>query len=172
MAICTKDFVELIVRPSLLFMGFGGLAAEQMLIGTACVESQMGYDLRQIDGPAIGIYQMQPGDYEDIHKNYLSHQSAIRTRLFNACGMVQFSATAIPPSDFMTYNLKYATIMARLHYFRVKQPLPAPGDVSGQATYWKTYYNTISGKGDESAYKQNWERFAKKYYNPESNITT
>ena len=39
----------------------------------------------------------------------------------------------------------FATIMCRLHYLRV--PSPIPNNRLNRASYWKTYYNTIAGKG-------------------------
>ena len=55
-------------------------------------------------------------------------------------------------AEEMTGNLYYATAMCRVHYRRVKEPIP--NTVIGQAQYWKRYYNTPLGKGTEENYIQ------------------
>ena len=43
--------------------------------------------------------------------------------------------------------------ICRLHYFRVKAPLPALYDVDGRAAYWKAHYNTPLGAGTVEEFK-------------------
>jgi hypothetical protein len=49
--------------------------------------------------------------------------------------------------------------MARIHYMRVPAALPKAGDVSGQANYWKQYYNTPLGKGKPQEYIEKWQHY-------------
>jgi hypothetical protein len=37
--------------------------------------------------------------------------------------------------------------MCRVHYRRVREPLPPAGDVEAQAGYWKAHYNIDAGAG-------------------------
>ena len=48
--------------------------------------------------------------------------------------------------------------MARVHYLRVPQPLPAADDIDGLARYWKAHWNTREGAGTP-------ERFVESYRN-------
>ena len=48
--------------------------------------------------------------------------------------------------DLETNDL-YACAMCRIHYQRVREPLPDADDLEGQAAYWKAHYNTPLGAG-------------------------
>ena len=39
----------------------------------------------------------------------------------------------------------YSGLAARLYLVRIRAPIPS--DLTSQARYWKTYYNTAAGKG-------------------------
>ena len=54
MGIHPKHLAEYVIRPSLKPLGLYSLEAEQLLLGTAAVESQLGFYLHQIKGPALG----------------------------------------------------------------------------------------------------------------------
>jgi len=50
-----------IIAPALRHIGMWSGAAENLLLGTAAVESRMGTYLRQVGGgPALGIWQVEP----------------------------------------------------------------------------------------------------------------
>lgn len=125
-------------------------AAVELLLGTAAVESQAGTYLAQINGPALGVFQMEPATYDDIWNNYMSYKQALYDKIR------MHYLTASPQT--MIYDLRYATIMARIHYRRVPAALPQAGDRAAQAAYWKRFYNTHLGKGTEEKYLQAWEK--------------
>lgn len=56
-------------------------------------------------------------------------------------------------------NDRIGVLFARLHYFRVSNPIP--GSVEEQAAYWKKYYNTSAGKGTVWEYVASWERYCR-----------
>lgn len=60
-------------------------------------------------------------------------------------------------------NLAYAAALCRAHYFRRPEPLPAAGDVEGQAAYWKRHYNTRFGKGTPDQYVRDWRELVAPY---------
>ncbi len=159
-----SDFVECIVRPSLKAAGLHSDPAEKLLVGTACQESHLGRYLVQIDGPALGLYQMEPGTHDDIHVNFLKYHDDLRVHIFRTSGMPLYRNDEMPSPTNLIYNLRYATLMARAHYLRFKPPLPHEDDIEGQALYWKKFYNTDHGKGKPEEYLNNWERLAKLYY--------
>ena len=144
-----------VIRPVLRDIGLCGVAAEALVLGTACQESRCGTWLTQLEhGPARGIYQMEPATHDDIWDRWLIHDQELmkkvnrwRVRFGNGAG-----------ADEMVGNLFYATIMCRLHYRRVAAPLPT--DLPGQAAYWKQYYNTPAGAGSASDYMAAWRQFA------------
>lgn len=123
------------------------LAAEQLMLGTAVHESGLQY-LKQIGGgPARGLWQMEPETYYDIWANYLRHRQNLAER-------VKMLRAAWPEdtSDQLFANLPYACAMARIHYWRRREPLPAAGDAEGFGKYWKKWYNTPSGAGKVPAF--------------------
>ena len=142
-----KQFLQHIIRPALAELGpkFSTVAAEQLLMGTTVQESGLAY-LKQIGGgPALGVYQMEPATHDDIWANFLRYRSDL-------WGTFQKS---IPyPVDDLIWDLKYATKMARLHYYRVKDALPAEGDITMMAFYWKRHYNTLAGAGHEKKFRR------------------
>ena len=152
LAIDPRDFLECIIQPTLERLAEGlprdkypapinTLAAEQILMGTAIRESKLRY-LRQIGGgPALGPYQMEPFTHDDHWRTYLIRYPELADKL---SGM---STTWPTRSDQLISNLTYATAMARIHYYRVPQPLPQAGDVEGFAHYWKDHFNSHMGHG-------------------------
>ena len=55
-------------------------------------------------------------------------------------------------------DLAYACAMARIHYLRKPEPLPAHDDIEGLARYWKEHYNTFLGKGTVEEFVHNYRR--------------
>ena len=151
-----KQLRELIIRPTLKLLNLYSLASENLILYTACQESNLTY-LKQLGtGPAIGIYQMEPRTHDDIWRNYLGVNTTLATAVHatNIPGMYEGE-----DAREMAGNLYYATAMCRIHYRRVKEPLPSASDIKGLASYWKKYYNTHLGAGTPEEFIRN----AKKY---------
>jgi hypothetical protein len=163
MAILAKELIENIIRPALSGIGMARPEAEQLLAGTCAQESQMGTYLRQDQGPALGIWQMEPKTHKDIWDNYLKYRPELVKQIIDTCWMPKiYNVNA--PDDALIYNLKYACLMARVKYMRDKEGIPLFGNIEAQAFYWKNVYNSTAGKGDTAAYIQNYNRFVKPYY--------
>ncbi len=135
-------FLSAVIRPVIISFGMGGKAAETLLLGTALVESNLVALKQYDDGPALGVYQMEPNTHDDIWKNYLERNDDL------AIIVAKFMVPGIKCPEQLKGNLYYATAMTRLHYRRVKQALPLIDDISGMSQYHKQYYNTIKGKAD------------------------
>jgi len=141
MGILTADLRELVVRPTLKKLNLWSAAAENLLLGTAAQESLMGRHLKQIQGPAIGIFGCEPATHQDIWDNYLIYKG-------NLLGAVtKLTVLHMPRTEQLIWNLYYATAICRIHYLRVADPLPHADDVAAMACYWKNHYNTHLGKG-------------------------
>lgn len=138
---------EYVIRPVLKHIGAYSQAAEEMLILTAAHESRGGHYLHQVGGgPAVGIFQMEPATHDDIWRNYLEYKDELTDRV-NHFRVIAYEFD--PDSDFdadeMAGNLYYAAAMARVHYLRVPEALPAADDIDGLAAYYKAHYNTPDG---------------------------
>ncbi len=84
-----------IVRPTLEAVGAHNRAAEDLVLGTALQESNLRY-LRQLnDGPARGVYQMEPATHDDIWENYLAFRAELSAHV---------SAFLVPERDRAGYG--------------------------------------------------------------------
>lgn len=155
-----KQLRELVIRPILQHLEPSipySETAVELLMMTAAHESHLGEYIAQVGGPALGIYQMEPATENDIHTNYLFH----RWRL-DDCVTVYMTGQ----EDELVWNMKYATAMARVHYFRVPEPLPE-GSLQNEETirklaaYAKKYYNTELGKATEEDYYEAYMRLCR-----------
>ena len=116
----------------------------------ALVESRGAY-LKQIRGPALGIYQMEPQEHDRIWAAVLPGRPGLRRRV------VRTLVPGIPRLEQLTWNHAYATAMARVYLLAVHDPLPSPGDIQALAEYWKTHWNTYTGKGRVEEFVERYE---------------
>ena len=135
-----KDQFRSLISRVLHAVELGSSSAIELLMLTAAAESRLGEFLRQQGGgPALGAFQMEPATERDIWDNYLQHRPALKSDVLEM-------STGRPGE--LEWNLGYAILMARVHYLRVKWPLPDAYDVDAMAAYWKSHYNTSKGAGD------------------------
>lgn len=132
-----------VIRPALQQIGLHSRSAVQLLLGTAAAETRLGHYVHQISGPALGIYQMEPATHDDIWLNYLSY----RPQLADVISDMIPEDRSGNPAEMLLTDLRYATVMARVHYLRSPLPLPQEGDWAGMAAMWKSVYNTNLGAG-------------------------
>ena len=155
MSIDKNQFIEHLLEPVLKNAGLYSEAAVCLLLGTAAQESAFGtYIIQKPNGPALGLYQMEPKTHHDIYDNYLKYNNSLKARIFNICNFV-----VEPSKDELMYNLRYATLMCRLHYYRIPEKLPEPHNAENLAKYWKKYYNTEKGKGTIEEFISNYRKY-------------
>ena len=140
-----NQFRELIVKPALFLINAYSKDAEELLVFTCAVESLGGTYLNQINGPAHRIYHMEPDTHNDIWDNFIYDNRPLLTMLSTNLALSQK-----PFPNRMVYDLLYATIMARIHYMRVSEPLPLYESEESLWFYYKRYYNTMKGKADKT----------------------
>ena len=145
-----NQFRELIVKSSLNDLLLYSKDAEELMIFTCAVESLGGTYIRQVKGPALGIYQMEPTTHNDIWQNYIHGQAPLCMRLFS-----NFDIVRTPSESRLIYDLRYATAMTRIFYARIYDALPPSDDENAIWEYYKKYYNTVEGAAtkDESIKK-------------------
>lgn len=125
-------------------------AAVQLVVMTACHESHLQYRRQIGGGPALGLCQMEPATWRDIYDNFLRYQEPLRAKVDALLG-----GRARDP-EAMVENDLYAAAMCRMHYRRVKAPLPRVDDPDALARYWKANYNTAQGKGTEAQFLRSY----------------
>lgn len=145
------QFRTLIVRPALLHLGLHSPAAENLVVGTAVQESGLRF-LRQMgDGPALGLFQIEPASHDDLWTNFLDYKPELANRL---AGLM----TPRERRSQLVENPLYAAAVCRLIYFRRPQALPPADDVDGLAGYWKQHYNTPLGKGTAAEFAEKYRK--------------
>jgi hypothetical protein len=144
-----------IVGPALAEIGMWSEAAEDLVMGTAAQESHLKYVRQFNDGPARGMFQMEPATHDDIWNNWLAYKRHVSQELKDAIGFEGFR----PDAERLVWDIKYGAMMCRIHYRRVSAPLPEFGDVQGYAEYWKEYYNTVLGAGTVEEFVKHWNRY-------------
>lgn len=148
-----QEFRREVISPALDFIGLNSGAAQLLLLGTAIQESRLKY-LKQINGPACSFYQLEPATVRDIHENFLSYRPKLRVRIEEILWGIDLETELVN-------NLFYATIMARMVYYRTPDSLPI-NDIPGMARMWKEYYNTRLGKGTEEEFIHNYNKYITK----------
>ncbi|MEE8057584.1 MAG: hypothetical protein V3T17_07085 [Pseudomonadales bacterium] len=150
-----------VIRPTLQHLdkykpGIWSQKAENILLGIAAVESDLGTKLVQYDGgPGAGIYQIEPSTNLDIWESVLSYHPELEQAVM-ALVPADFDIHNVESQSQLITNLAYQTAIARIQLWRWKPALPDSNDVAGQAKYWKTYFNSVDGKGTV-------EKFVAKY---------
>lgn len=154
--------VKNVIEPTLKHLerydkGMNTPAATELLTGIAAQESHGGKYLRQMKtGPALGIYQIEPVTHRDIWERYLSQKSHLTQITLQLASRQE---GLINRERDLVMNLAYQTAIARIYLWTFHEPLPPPGDVWGQAAYWKKYWNTKLGAGVAEDYVTNFERY-------------
>jgi hypothetical protein len=124
--------------------------AEDLLMGTAAQESCLGKYIAQINGPAKGVFQMEPATETDLW-DYI-----VRKDLVDLIGII--SGVFSPNPMHLEGNLIYQIIMARIFYRRIKEAIPE--GLVLQAKYYKKYWNTELGKATVDQYVRNYTTYA------------
>ena len=179
-------FRNLIVRPSLKAVDLWSEDDEELLILTCAQESLGCTYLRQIKGPALGPYCCEPTTYESYWKDYLyknsyyhvlEHGVALENTIlykilkfinqekvlsdgkyYNPFSLIE-KPYYIPDINLLMENFLYASIMCRVHYLRVSEPIPSRSNIQLLAEYYKKHYNTDKGKATVEEAIKNYYAF-------------
>lgn len=142
------------IRPALNTLGRGGLAAEQLVLGTGIQESLLIHRQQIGGGPALGLFQMETATHNDCWENYLRYRDPLADKVKQT-----LDAGQQPVAETMKVNDRYAAAMCRIRYMRVSASLPAQNDITAMADYWKQHYNTPLGAGTPEEFLDKWPQY-------------
>lgn len=138
---------DFIIKTALQYMGGNYHSKESafLLLATAAIESNCGEYIKQVKGPALGIWQMEPGTHNDIW----AECDALKTELGQIIRNLAPVYSKVSDNDLIDAP-KYACAMARLKYSMDPNPLPRlTGDNNTDSRafydYYKRVYNTEFG---------------------------
>ena len=144
-----------IIKPTLEYMegNYNSKNARFLMLCTAAIESDCGYYIKQVGGPALGIWQMEPDTHGDIN--------------FNCDALIDEDSVMLDKQEslYMPYNVEtntagvmvnpmYACFMARLKYSMDIEPLPGYDNFRSVYDYYKRVYNTPAGASTYEKFKQ------------------
>lgn len=152
------QFRELIIRPTLVTLQLWSDRAEELLLATAVHESAGLRYVKQVRGPALSFYQIEPITAADVVDRWLPRQSERLQELFDI--VTEFGAGDDLKSRLMV-DMRFATAVARLNYRRFPEPLPPADDLPGMAALWKKRWNTELGAGTTEQFIANYHRFVR-----------
>lgn len=145
---------DLIIKPTLDALQLYSDDAVELLLFTCAAESDGGTYIKQVNGIAMGIYQMEPATYKDIWRNYIQCRANLSQHM-----RLKFEANHLTSPERMIYDNRFATAMARLHYARVSEALPDRNDIDAMWAYYKRYYNTSKGSATKEKAMPAYRRF-------------
>jgi hypothetical protein len=138
--------LSMVIRPALSKINLWSPSAEELVLGTAIVESDLTYLRQHNDGPALGLWQVEPSTQNDLYTNFLQYRPELGSAL------MELRAPNLSKDENLATNLMYGAAVCRLCYYRKAEALPEAGDIEGQAAFWKQHYNTPLGKGTVTKY--------------------
>jgi len=128
-------------------LGFGSNNnAHLMLSETAQQETRYGEALDYSWGVGVGIMQFDLGGFDDTKNRTSKENKDLIKKVYD----IDIDKTSL---DNLRYSPLLSTIYARLFY--LLRPGAIPTTLEGRAQYWKTYYNSIKGKGTVEEYIKN-----------------
>ena len=77
MALDAKQLRELVNKPALLEIELWSEAAEELVLGTAIVESRLSFIKQLGSGPTSGLWQIEPDTHRDVYENFLEHREGL-----------------------------------------------------------------------------------------------
>ncbi len=120
-----------IIGPTLRYLGVDSTVAEELLLGTAALESQL--NPLHKDTAGLGIYQIAPEQHRQIWDTYLAFKPDLASKVRGLASQHRFLQD---PDSELSWNLSYATAIAWLIYQREDIVLPQPCDAAQLGRLW------------------------------------
>ena len=146
-----NQLMNLVARPlyEKMHNGMTGLEAFMMCVAH---ESTRGEFIHQVQGPALGIIQMEPLTHDDTWKEGDSiWDNALKVGIITA---EEYVKAQHPPAERLIYDLQYNAFMFRQRLFM--KPGKLPQDLKELSRYLKTHWNSALGKADELSYYRDY----------------
>ena len=150
-----QQLLDYIIKPTLKYMGgsYDSKNARMLLLATAAIESKCGYYIKQVDGPALGIWQMERSTLVSM----MSNCDALSVESFDEkLGKLAYPVAEFTFSKALLLSPMYACAMARLKYSMDIEPLPDHTNIREVYNYYKRIYNTPLGASTYEKFKQAW----------------
>ena len=140
MGICAKELRHYVVRPTLKHLKMWSPSAENLLLGTAAIESGLGFHLKHEKHRALGIFQISPRMHRNIWDNFLADKPNLSSLVRGLASQREFLAH---PHLELATNLSYSAAIAWLVYYRTGKPIETmkADDLAGFGKLWHNHYH-------------------------------
>jgi hypothetical protein len=129
------QFANLILEPAYKACNMYSLNAMYLMTCIAGVESKLTHLKQLPNGPAVGLFQVEPATYIDTCR-YLNLHPALRDQILSYC---QYES--LPNVDALIHNLAFNALIARVKIWMIPEQIPSYKDPAAQAAYYEKYYN-------------------------------
>ena len=146
-----KDLVKRILTK--LGSKYASEDAVNLIVGTMIIESRFKYFRQMGDGPARGFAQLEIDSVLDVNQNWLKFRPTMIDRCVHATFIPKRYFVKGSKADWeylIETNFAAQVVFARLCYWRAPEPLPST--MAQYASYWKRFYNTELGSGEETEF--------------------
>jgi hypothetical protein len=145
---------DYVVHPTLELLneavpGMHSLAACRLVTATAETESAMMWLKQHGDGPALGLWQIEPATASDVLDRYLNFRDVLRVAVLRIM-------SDRPTEEQLITNLALGAAVCRIKYWMSPEPLPMADDPVGMGHAWKQIYNTELGAGHAGDFARNY----------------
>ena len=107
-----SQILSMVIRPALSKINLWSPSAEELVLGTAIVESGLTYIRQWGDGPALGLWQVEPSTQNDLDTNFLNYRPELGSQL------MELRAPNLSMDENLATNLMYGAAVCRLCYYR------------------------------------------------------
>lgn len=148
----SQQLYDHIIKPTHKYMGgnYESRNANFLSLCTAAIESNCGYYIKQVGGPALGVWQMEPATHEDI---WLNCDALSNNQMSHRMDLLTVSPDNNQMTDLIVSPM-YACAMARLKYSMDSAPLPDSENIRAVYDYYKRIYNTPAGASTYEKFRQ------------------
>ncbi|HKI46919.1 MAG TPA: hypothetical protein VKA08_16440 [Balneolales bacterium] len=147
------QFLRDIIKFSLYPLNLWAENTEKLLTIICAHESILGSKLKQTNGPALGLYGMEPATLRDQFNTFLYRSD--KKDLFRRVS--EFTGVGVPDEGHCQYNPIYSTVIARVKLLRDPHPIPDKDDIVGLCEYAKRVWNG-PGKATAEKYENDYRR--------------
>lgn len=154
-----QQVLDVVIKPTLIEMqkvgNYNTINARMLLLATHAIESDLGLYNRQIKGPAVSPFQLEPSTIIDTARNWDKYpqMTEVVRKLSN---IYDYGVTLVEECET---NQRLACLIARGKYAMDSKRLPSFDDKRGLYDYYKRVYNTGEGASNWSKWCESWKKY-------------
>ena len=155
-----QQTLDVVIKPTLALMSQHGnydtIHARQLLLATLAIESDLGLYNRQVRGPAVSVFQLEPPTIFDIAKHWDAFPKMVP--IIKQISMLHMSPNADRLVTECEVNSRLACLMARGKYAMDSKRIPSFDDKQGLYDYYKRVFNSDAGASTYTKWCEAWRK--------------